>query len=358
MRQSLKTKIIFFVPSFAGGGAERVMSTLINEIDKSKFEITVITLGYKEGDYPIYPDKQISLNRKRVLTTGCLIYKIIKREKPQIFFCTLTYVNTYIGLIDYLFKFKTILIARESTIPSVNHKQRKLGLIYNVLLKIAYKRFRLIICQSASMANDLAIKFRINYSLLKIINNPIAFKDASLSLPSNDKYKFVTIAMLRPEKGIKRLLECLAMTNLMYEYYIVGDGPEMNTLQKLARDLNLGSKVFFVGFSPNTSYYLKDAHVYLHGSFYEGFPNVLLEAGIYGVPVLALEGEGGTSEILINNINGKTVQSYSEFVDFLESRNWTQYNREAISEYVSQKYGSRKIIKEYEKVFLESKTKF
>lgn len=347
-----KVRILFFVPSFSGGGAERVMSLLINNFDRDLFEVIVVSLKQKSMSYEVHADKFIELNVGRVLFSGYWLNKVIKQYKPDFLFSTLTYVNTYIALLDYLFNFKTILVARESTIPSINNKQRGFGFLYNFLMIIAYRRFKFIVCQSESMRADLKEKFGIPDQKMVVINNPVSTVLFD-SIPNKQSRLplFLTVAMLRKEKGIDRIIDALALVDFDFEYIIIGDGHQRTVLEKKVKDLHLVDKIKFLGFSNNPFKDFNCADVYLHGSYYEGFPNVILEAGINGIPALAYDSIGGTNEIIKNSFNGLIVNDILGYSSALNQKFWTTYDRSQIIKHTNDTYNSSVIIDKYQKLF-------
>jgi glycosyltransferase involved in cell wall biosynthesis len=349
-----KIKILFFVPSFNGGGAEKVMSLLINNFNRNAYEIIVVTLHKAHNSYKVNASVYIELSANRVLFSGYSLNKIIQLHKPDFIFTTLTYVNTYIGLLDYIFRFDSILIARESTIPSVNNRRNRFSFLYDFLLRTAYKRFKLIVCQSHSMERDLNEKFGISNNKLLVIHNPVFetsldnFIEKKSDLPI-----FLTVAMLRKEKGIDRIIDALALVNYDFRYIIVGDGRERKYLEKRVQDLNLMGKIKFMGFSKSPNEYYRSADVYLQGSYYEGFPNVILEAGMHGLPSLVFDSVGGTNELIKNNINGLVANGINEFAHSLNDLFWHQFDRNLIIEHTKFNYNSDLIIEKYQKIFQE-----
>ncbi|MFV7789198.1 hypothetical protein, partial [Enterococcus faecium] len=104
------------------------MALLINKFNRQYFEVVVVTFKKTDAAYDFSADKSYELKTNRVLFSVLAISRVIKKEKPDYLFSTLTYVNTYIGLCDYVFKFRTILVACESTIPPTNNRRNGLGL--------------------------------------------------------------------------------------------------------------------------------------------------------------------------------------------------------------------------------------
>ena len=98
-----------------------------------------------------------------------------------------------------------------------------------------------------------------------------------------------TVAMLRPEKNIARLLRAFAAlrSTQAARLVVVGDGPDRAALEALAKALNLGADVQFAGFQSNPQPYLAEFDVFALSSDTEQLPIALLEAMASGLPVVA-----------------------------------------------------------------------
>ena len=204
------------------------------------------------------------------------------------------------------------MIARESSIVSINSDRTKFPKIYKWLIKKFYNSFYGIICQSEYMQQDLTLNFKIPPGKTTVIHNPVdEHRGHYLALPGNNPstkiYKFITVARLSEEKGIDRLIPAVAGLSLPFQYYIIGDGDRRNSLWELIHQFNLQDRVIMVGQKNNPYEGMEDADLMLMGSHYEGFPNVLLEAGALGIPVIAFDVPGGIREIITNGENGILV---------------------------------------------------
>ncbi len=82
---------------------------------------------------------------------------------------------------------------------------------------------------------------------------------------------------------------------------ILGDGELKDYLKKLSKDLGLENDMLFLGHQENPYKYFSKADVFVLSSFWEGFPNVLLEAMICGLPVVSSDCPSGPREILAPN---------------------------------------------------------
>nr|WP_310482300.1 glycosyltransferase family 4 protein [Chamaesiphon sp. VAR_48_metabat_403] len=104
--------------------------------------------------------------------------------------------------------------------------------------------------------------------------------------------RFISIARLLHWKGIHLGLRAFAQANLpTAEYWIVGDGPELDRLQDLARELGIASQVKFWGLVPRAEVLTKlgQCSVLVHPSLHDSGAGVCLEAMAAGRPVICLD---------------------------------------------------------------------
>lgn len=120
---------------------------------------------------------------------------------------------------------------------------------------------------------------------------------------------FATVAMLRPHKGVRHLLEAaglLRAARRAARYVVVGDGPERASLEAQATALGLHDAVSFLGARHDVSTVLAAADAYVHPSLHEALPTSVLEAMAVGLPVVATR-IGGLSEMVLDGETGLLV---------------------------------------------------
>ena len=121
---------------------------------------------------------------------------------------------------------------------------------------------------------------------------------AQLPPPNTNPFRFVSIARLLHWKGMYLGLKAFAKANLFNaEYWIVGDGPEMKKLQKIAQDLAISNSVKFWGKLPRDEVLLKlgQCSALVHPSLHDSGGWVCLEAMAARRPVICLN-LGGPAE--------------------------------------------------------------
>lgn len=122
------------------------------------------------------------------------------------------------------------------------------------------------------------------------------------------------VGSLKHQKNLPFLMlsiKELSWSRQDFIFRIVGDGPLRDDLKTIAKELGIVQFVSFEGFSPNPASFYKDADLVVLGSLYEGFPNVLVEAISYGVPVVSVDCKSGPSDIVKPEINGFLVDKFN-----------------------------------------------
>jgi len=114
---------------------------------------------------------------------------------------------------------------------------------------------------------------------------------------------------------------------------ILGDGPEKKNLENKIKKYDLRKKIKLIGFKRDTKKYYKEANLFINASLFEGFPNAVVEAISYGIPVICADCRGGMKEIILNGRGG----------DFFEVNNAEQLAQKIISFYKDPKKLNQKL---------------
>ncbi len=369
MNKYKKKKIVFILPSLNGGGAERVVLTLLSHINREKFDPILILLT-KEGRYlnelPSFV-KVVDLAQPRARYAIFSIYKKLKEINPDIVFSTLGHLNLFMAIIRPLFSKEVKFISRESNTVSIQNKREKYPKIFDFLYSHVYSNFDHIIAQANSMKNDLVENYGIEDSKITVIYNPIDIE--KIEKMSNEKLDIVldkekinliVAGRLSYQKGFDYLLDAFAKLTKNYHLYILGEGEDEEDLKAQAKALEIDKRVTFVGFDSNVYKYMKNCDLYVLSSRYEGLPNVVLEANICQIPVVAFDGYGGTNELIKDGFNGFLVKAYdidklSDMIVFASSYN---FDLKEVKEEFEERFHIQKIVKLYEEIFVETSFDF
>ncbi len=344
------------MPDLNQGGAERVITTLCNELDRTKF-CPKLVLFKKEGYYLNHLKDDVEIIELKVSRIRYSIFKIIpliKKLKPEIVFTGWGEISAFLSPIISLFP-KTKFITRETNVVSKHVKRKEILFFYRF-----YNNFHQIIAQSDDMKNDLIENFRISENKIVKINNPVDFdlinrlKIESVNVGFNMSYKnIVAIGNLSPRKGFDLLLN--VMNELKGENIhltILGDGAFKDELAQQKGELGLNN-VTFKGKVSNPFVYLKNADLFVLSSRYEGFPNVLLEAGACGTYSLTNNCPGGINEIVQEGINAEIfpIENSKGFAEKMKEILNQSHDKEKIVKSIYSRFSKEIIISKYESIF-------
>ncbi|WP_299520402.1 glycosyltransferase [Winogradskyella sp.] len=358
MKSDKRISVIFVLPNLLPGGAERVMSYIAQKIDSSKFNTTLVVIGYsKDASYNIKGINLVFLEKPNVSSGAFALFKFLKKTKPDITISAIGHLNTLMAIFSIFFR-KTKFIAREVNVLSVLSQfamERNKKTLFETFSSKRFRYFDKVICQSKDMLEDFKRNFDIEDSKLVVINNPITdnFK-VKERREVNKPIRFITVARLDGEKGHGRILEALVKVKFDFHYTIIGKGSLKDEIFSFIDKSNLSEKISYVPYTKEVSKYLSESDLYLQGSYTEGFPNSIIESCIVGTPILAYDAPGGLNEIIYPDINGKIVTSVEQFTEALNSIN-SDYNFDCneVSKSVSERYDSGTIVKKYEGLFIK-----
>jgi glycosyltransferase involved in cell wall biosynthesis len=347
-------KLLFILPSMRGGGAERVILNLCQALDKTKFTI-LLALVQKEGPYIdlIPADIQIvDLYSRRLRYALLSIINLIKKEKPDIVFSTLTHQNIALCFLKPFF-INIRLIIRESNIVSLILEKARDKILYFLFIG----RADMIICQSDDMLHDLVKNFNCNIKKMYKINNPVNFnfleekirEPLDFSFEPNRKI-LLAAGRLEYQKGFDLLIDTFSQLPNKEEFQLIllGIGSMKAKLEEQSRKRNVEHLVYFAGFVDNPYKYMSKADFFISSSRFEGFPNAVIEALACGTPVIANAYLGGIHEI-INERVGSIIDITNPAL--LQNALLKNYDSDEIKAYCKAKYSLDGIIKQYETIF-------
>jgi glycosyltransferase involved in cell wall biosynthesis len=305
----VRKKILFAIPSLPIGGAERVMVTLLNHLDRSRFEphlAMVQKTGFYLKDVP--PDVPIhDLKATRVRWAVPKLIRLAWELKPHVLHTSMPELNMAAVLSRPFLPAGVRVLIREEIVGSVDTAEtRKHPAVWNWLYRRLYSRADKVICLSKFVLNDLA-EMGIPRRVLVHLYPPVDTKlVARLGNEGGNPFEgqgphLLAAGRLQKRKGFDILLEamprvCAAVPGA--QLTILGEGVLKQELLAQRERLGLNQTVHLIGYKPNPFLYFKHADLFVLSSTNEGFGLVVVEALAVGTPVVAAPCRGVLREIL------------------------------------------------------------
>lgn len=299
------------LPSLRVGGAERVITTVLNELAGDSIDLH-LGLLHREGPFLNELSPRVTvhdLGGRRALHAAPALRRLICRLRPDVVLATAFRLNLLTTLLRPSLPRGTRIVIREVTVLDSLLGSGWRSRLLSLLARRAFRQADAVVCQTNAMRAEFAQTLRLNQNRLVTIFNPVDFEALhARSLESASPFRshgpgphIVGVGRLDRAKGFDRLVE--AFPDLLHRrpdarLWLVGGGPEHAPLQTLARTRGIAERVQFVGMQQNPYVWMKHADLFVLPSRREGLPNSLLEATALECPTIALEHPGGTREIM------------------------------------------------------------
>ena len=348
-----KKKILFFLWSFSlGGGAEKILSTIVSNLDLEKYQIDILEMEHFDKGYEAVPEGVSILKPYKKKSYGRFIDAILWRLR--IYFPTL--VRNWLVKDDYDIEVSFTIM--NPAFPFSKRKEvKKIAWIHGSIeafLKEEQAHYRnnhfeqlshvdKIIAISKKTRESIETVYPMFQNKLQTIYNGYDFtvlleKSEEITPVTLEKNSICVIGRLEDLKGTDRVLEVFNElqneVNDVHLYYI-GSGEQEIFLKEEVDRLQLRNKVHFLGYQKNPYSILKQAKVLCSLSKQEGFSGAVVEAVTLGIPfvstnvggALELSNEGQFGEVIETNqeaitalkkyITGerKISENYSEFIE-------------------------------------------
>ena len=313
--------ILFLHHGLGLGGAERMRSILLRNIDKKRYNIKVCCVGEKgvlgreieKLGYQVDELKQDS-NSISLLITYKLV-KYIRRERPDILHTSLFNSNFH-GRIAGLFCRIPHIITEEHG----EHKQYKgLKFLPYVLADFFLSRLNdFIICCSEKLKEDIIKKERLPRSKTISLENCLDVDIYRIKAHKreirerhniSDELLFIMVANLKADKGHDYLIEIfreIRDAGYRFKCFFAGEGPLRKALRKKCADLGLSDEIIFLGNVDNITDYLNASDVFVLPSFSEGLSIALMEAMLMGLASIVTD-VGSNPDLIKTDFNGVVV---------------------------------------------------
>lgn len=321
-------KILFLIHDLGHGGAEKVLVNLVNNMDRSKFDITVMAL-FGGGVNEQFLSKDIRLivchpkafpgnSHVMKLFTPKQLYRYYIRERYDIIVSYLEGPSARIvsGCPDPDTKLVSWIHIEQKTKKWAARSFRS----YQEA-SACYQRFDRTICVSDSVRKDFAHLFPAvaAQNVLYNTNETAKIICASQEPVPNDLFlatetNIVCVGKILPNKGfdrVARIHKRLRDNGYPVHTYILGTGPQQNEIEQYLQNHHLSDSYTFLGYQTNPYKYVAKCDLFVCASFAEGFSTAATEALIVETPVCTVE-VSGMKEMLGENNEWGIVTENSE----------------------------------------------
>ena len=326
----VKPRLLIFINTLQRGGAERVVSILLNHL-KDEFDLHLaLYTNIIEYNFPA-EIKVLNLNQPlkenkilRFLKLPFVSYRIYR-------YCVNNKIKTSVGflyrpcyinaLLKSLWGFKGKIIMCERTHQStmIFTHRHLYKLFTKFMVKYSYQKADLVLANSYAIQIDLIEKFKIT-TPIRVIYNPIDLNQTKIDENANllfefedGVFHFVNVGGFRKEKNHLLLLQAFfILKHLPCKLIIVGGGDREDDLKQKVIDLGIEDKAIFCGFRSNPFKFVKRSDCFVLSSDVEGFPNALIEALACGKPVISTDCNSGPRELLApaTDIHHRAIINY------------------------------------------------
>lgn len=292
-------KILFLMDNITEGGAEKVLRTLVNNMDQEQFEITVQTVEAADAQQYLVPGIRYKAINRCKTALGRKLFSYWLRLCAELKWIYPLYIrDDYDIEVAYLECGPTKFLS-----GSTNRKALKLawvhcdleqkGTVATEKLKRIYRCYDKVICVSENVKDSFQRQFGSTPEAVVLHNvideSEILQKAEAFPAEKKPVFTFLAVGRLAHQKGFDRLLDAcrkLKDSGRSFRLQILGEGPERSALEKRIEDLHLQDTVELLGFRENPYPYVRAADCVVCSSRYEGFSTVVTESLILGKPVV------------------------------------------------------------------------
>lgn len=313
-------RILLFIHSLHGGGAERVAADLSAHWAGMGREVMVVTQASAEGDvYTLHPQV-----RREVLHTagegGGLrgiwsnvqrvraLRRVVKAFRPDIVLAMMTTASVLSVLACAGLPCR--VIATEHTHPP----SQTLSGFWQRLRRLTYPRAARVVALTRGTADWLAQ--HVPGSRLAVIPNPVHFplpraEPILTPVSGHGRKRLLAVGRLHADKGFDLLIQAyapLAASHPDWDLVILGEGDERPALEAQVRAAGLASRIFMPGRAGNVGDWYESADLYVLTSRFEGLSNTLLESMASGLAAVSFDCDTGPREIVREGVDGVLVR--------------------------------------------------
>jgi glycosyltransferase involved in cell wall biosynthesis len=279
-------EIILVSPKLGIGGIQRSMTNLANWFADNNYKVKLISCKNEEVFY--------DLNKKINLVVPSKVHPGTSGNLIRHYLHIILYLRNEFkksnckNIISFGDAFNPLVIIACLGLNKYVHISDRTSPDYNfkwhlkLLKKLTYRRSVTFIAQTSIAANWNKAKFD---NKLNIVIIPNQVREVNIDIDARKDKTILYLGRFAWEKNPEALIRSFG--NITYKngwkLIMLGDGPLLNKLISLKKELKLENDIEFIGQVKNVDFYLSRASIYVLPSVLEGFPNALCEAMAFGL---------------------------------------------------------------------------
>ena len=322
-------RALFLIHDLGHGGAEKVLVNLVNNMDRSKFDISVTVLfGGGVNEQFLKPDIHFHAVFPKTIPGNSLLMKLLTPQQLH----RLCVKEHYDIEVSYL-EGPSARVISGCQDPStklvswihIEQHEKKLAArafrSYREALA-CYRRFDRTVCVSETVRQDFCGLFPLERPVEVLYNTNetdqiLRLKDEPVEGGTfrDDEIKLVGVGKVIPNKGFDRLARIhkrLREEGYPVHTYILGVGPQQEEIQRYVEENGLADGFTFLGYQTNPYKYVARCDLFVCASHSEGFSTAATEALIVGTPVCTVEVSGMREMLGVNDEWGVVTEKNEE----------------------------------------------
>ena len=313
-------RIAFFLPTLAGGGAERVALNLLEGMLERDVLLDLVVAD-TEGPYLEQVSagvKLVNLGTGRVMKAIPALARYLNEAKPVALLSHMNHANIAAILARDLARSKTKLAIVEHNTLSSSKSNLRRSKFLPPIMRFLYPRADAIVGVSQGVATDLESQLGFQPGTVRVIYNPVVDREllAKAAMPvahpwfqAGNPPVFLAVGRLSQQKDFSNLIRAFAIVRQQQpaRLIILGEGETRSELEAEIAALGIGEDVSLPGFVQNPYAYMSAATTFVLSSRWEGLPTVLIEAMACGCAIVSTDCPSGPDEILASGKYGLLV---------------------------------------------------
>ena len=301
-------KILFLIHDLGQGGAEKVLVNLVNNMDRSRFDISVTALfGGGVNEQFLAPDIRFHAVFPRAVPGNSKLMKLLTPSQLHRM-CVKEHYDIEVSYLEGP-SARVVSGCREEGTKLVSwvhveqHTMDRLAASFRSQeeARRCYDRFDQTVCVSRYVHDDFCgiLNFRkpcrVLYNTVESEKILAGAKDAAPELLEDGTLRLMAVGTLKESKGYLRLLSIVKRLRdgkYPIRLYVLGVGPLRQEMERYIQANGLQEAVTLLGYQTNPYRYVSKCDLFVCASFAEGFSTAATEALIVGTPVCTVEVSG------------------------------------------------------------------